>query len=99
MLTTRHPMFVFWGPDLYCFYNDAYSRSIGPEKHPALLGARGRDMWQEVWPVIGPQIQPGGLASAGAGFRPGKAARPVAAATLRTSRRLRGVDMRTCLPA
>ena len=56
MLTTNHPMFVFWGPELTCFYNDAYSASIGPEKHPAMLGAPGHEMWQEIWTIIGPQI-------------------------------------------
>jgi PAS domain S-box-containing protein len=57
-------VFIFWGPDLYCLYNDAFAHSIGPEKHPAMLGARGRDMWEEVWPVVGPQID---LVISGAG--------------------------------
>ena len=56
MLTSNHPIFVFWGPEHICFYNDAYSASIGPEKHPKMLGLRGREMWDEIWPVIGPQI-------------------------------------------
>jgi len=56
LLTTNHPMFVFWGPDHICLYNDAYRASIGPEKHPAMLGARGRDMLGEIWHIIGPQI-------------------------------------------
>ena len=38
LLTTQHPVFIFWGPELTCFYNDAYSRSLGPEKHPSILG-------------------------------------------------------------
>src|SRR5690606_19451097 len=40
LLTTQHPVFIFWGAEHTCLYNDAYSRSIGPEKHPAILGAR-----------------------------------------------------------
>jgi signal transduction histidine kinase/ActR/RegA family two-component response regulator len=56
LLTTNHPVFLFWGPEHRCFYNDAYSRSIGPEKHPSILGARGRDAWPEIWDIIGPQI-------------------------------------------
>lgn len=55
-LTTRHPIFIFWGPELFCFYNDGYRASIGSDKHPAMLGARGQDMWQELWHVIGPEI-------------------------------------------
>lgn len=42
LLTTNHPVFVFWGPPAWCFYNDDYSRSLGPEKHPSMLGASGR---------------------------------------------------------
>jgi PAS domain S-box-containing protein len=57
LLTTNHPIFVFWGPQHICFYNDAYSRSLGPEKHPSILGAKGRQAWDEIWPIIGPQIE------------------------------------------
>ena len=57
LLTTQHPVFIFWGPEHICFYNDAYSRSIGAEKHPAMLGGRGRDFWGEIWTIIGPQIE------------------------------------------
>ena len=56
MLTTGHPTLIFWGPELICLYNDAFSRSLGPEKHPAILGAPGRIAWQEVWPIVGAQI-------------------------------------------
>jgi signal transduction histidine kinase/CheY-like chemotaxis protein len=56
ILNTGHPMYVWWGPDLLCFYNDAYSQSIGPELHPGSLGQPGRPVWQEIWEVIGPQI-------------------------------------------
>jgi PAS domain S-box-containing protein len=56
MLTTRHPVFLWWGPRLYCFYNDAYAQSLGPEKHPRMLGAPGREMWAEIWPIVGPDI-------------------------------------------
>jgi PAS domain S-box-containing protein len=56
-LTTRHPIFIFWGPEHTCLYNDAYSRSLGPEKHPSILGAPGRHAWAEIWNIIGPQIE------------------------------------------
>jgi signal transduction histidine kinase/ActR/RegA family two-component response regulator len=56
MLNTGHPMYVFWGPELACLYNDAYSESIGPERHPVSLGQPGREVWDEIWPIIGPQI-------------------------------------------
>ncbi|MCR6650152.1 MAG: PAS domain-containing protein [Cellvibrionaceae bacterium] len=57
LLSSGHPMFIWWGPDLIQFYNDAYSRSIGPERHPSALGQKGRECWQEIWHVIGPQIE------------------------------------------
>lgn len=57
MLTTQHPVLIFWGSELYCFYNDAFAQSLGPEKHPTMLGARGREIWAEVWPVVGAQLE------------------------------------------
>lgn len=57
LLSTGHPTMIFWGPDLTCLYNDAFSRSLGPEKHPAILGAPGRQAWAEVWPLVGDQIE------------------------------------------
>jgi PAS domain-containing protein len=57
LLTTRHPMFIWWGPRLIQFYNDAYRQSIGPERHPSALGQEGRACWDEIWPIIGPQIE------------------------------------------
>ncbi|NML60967.1 PAS domain-containing protein [Massilia sp. RP-1-19] len=57
MLSSSHPMFLWWGPDLVQFYNDAYSRTMGPERHPGALGQPGRECWEEIWPIIGPQIE------------------------------------------
>jgi signal transduction histidine kinase len=57
LLTTGHPTMIMWGPELTCLYNDAFSRSLGPEKHPGILGAPGRRAWAEVWPVVGAQIE------------------------------------------
>jgi PAS domain S-box-containing protein len=57
MLATRHPVFIYWGPDLVCLYNDAYSASLGPEKHPSILGVPGPDAWAEIWPIIGSEIE------------------------------------------
>ncbi|HEY6924166.1 MAG TPA: PAS domain-containing protein [Steroidobacteraceae bacterium] len=56
ILNTRHPMYIWWGRDLACLYNDAYRQSIGPERHPGSLGQPGRQVWDEIWPIIGPQI-------------------------------------------
>ncbi len=57
LLNTHHPACVFWGPALLCFYNDAYRGSLGPERHPAMLGAPLREVWAETWSAMGPQIE------------------------------------------
>lgn len=54
---SRHPMFIWWGPDLIQFYNDAYVPSFGIGKHPLALGQKGRVCWPEIWPIIYPQIE------------------------------------------
>ena len=57
MLNSKFPMFLFWGPQLICFYNDAYRPSLGNDgKHPAMLGSRGEIFWQEIWGNIKPII-------------------------------------------
>jgi PAS domain S-box-containing protein len=57
LLTTQHPMFIWWGPELIQFYNDAYRQTMGPERHPSALGQPGRECWEEIWDIIGPQIE------------------------------------------
>jgi signal transduction histidine kinase len=57
LLSTGHPTMIMWGPELTCLYNDPFSRSLGPEKHPGILGAPAREAWAEVWPVVGSQIE------------------------------------------
>src|SRR6202048_920186 len=57
LLNTNHPMFIWWGPGLIQFYNDAYRQPMGPERHPSALGTGGRQCWAEIWDIIGPQIE------------------------------------------
>ena len=57
MLNTGHPMYIWWGAEGACLYNDAYRESIGPERHPQSLGCPARQVWEEIWPIIGPQIE------------------------------------------
>jgi signal transduction histidine kinase len=56
LLNTDHPVFLYWGESLTCFYNDAFARSLGPEQHPGMLGSPAREAWRELWPIIEPQI-------------------------------------------
>ena len=57
LLASRHPMFLWWGPELIQFYNDGYRPSIRADKHPSALGQPGMECWPEIWPIIGPQIE------------------------------------------
>jgi len=57
LLASRHPMFLWWGPELIQFYNDGYRPSLRADKHPSAVGQRGIECWPEIWPIIGPQIQ------------------------------------------
>ncbi|MEO8413444.1 MAG: PAS domain S-box protein, partial [Ginsengibacter sp.] len=50
-------MFLWWGPDLICFYNDAYRPSLGENgKHPDILGMKAEKAWPEIWDTIKPLI-------------------------------------------
>jgi len=57
ILNSRFPMFLFWGDELICFYNDAYRPSLGNSgKHPYALGRPGAEIWPEIWSNIKPLI-------------------------------------------
>lgn len=57
VLNSNFPMFLFWGEQHLCFYNDAYRPSLGNEgKHPYALGKPGADVWPEIWAFIKPLI-------------------------------------------
>src|SRR3954447_23433558 len=57
ILHSKFPMFLFWGRENICFYNDAYRPSLGNEgKHPFALGKKGLEVWPEIWSDIGPII-------------------------------------------
>lgn len=54
ILTSRYPMFVWWGKDLTNLYNDPYRAFLG-DKHPQALGKSAREVWSEIWKEIGPR--------------------------------------------
>lgn len=57
LLNSKFPMFLWWGPELICFYNDAYRPSLGIEgKHPSILGMEAKSAWTEIWDIIKPLI-------------------------------------------
>ncbi len=56
MLTSRQPMFVWWGDDLINLYNDAYRAIVGG-KHPDALGQPASVVWREIWDEVGPRAR------------------------------------------
>ena len=54
MLTSRQPMFVWWGDELINLYNDAYRAIVGG-KHPLALGQPASVVWREIWDQVGPR--------------------------------------------
>jgi two-component sensor histidine kinase len=51
MLASRQPMWVWWGPQLINFYNDAYIFVL-KSKHPSALGQPAREVWSDIWGQI-----------------------------------------------
>ncbi len=54
VLTSRQPMFVWWGEALINLYNDAYTAIVGG-KHPEALGQPAAVVWREIWDQVGPR--------------------------------------------
>ena len=54
-LNSRFPLILWWGPELTMLYNDSYIGHL-QGKHPKALGKPGRDVWTEIWSVIGPML-------------------------------------------
>ncbi len=58
LLSSKFPMFLFWGEDNIQFYNDAYRSSMGDNgKHPKALGQTAKDCWPELWDTVGSLIE------------------------------------------
>ncbi len=55
MLSCPTAMFLAWGPDLLCFYNDAYRPMLGYRLSGA-LGQPFREVWASIWDEIGPLV-------------------------------------------
>lgn len=56
VMTSRQPMFVWWGKELINIYNDAYISIVGG-KHPAAMGIPAREVWREIWDEVGPRAE------------------------------------------
>jgi PAS domain S-box-containing protein len=56
MLSCPTPMFLAWGPELRCFYNDAYRPILGHRLDMA-LGERFDIVWANIWDELLPLIE------------------------------------------
>ena len=56
MLASRFPMFLLWGNDCLCLYNDRYVPLLG-KRHPRALGQPFQSTWPEIWSSIHPLIE------------------------------------------
>ncbi|HKD64867.1 MAG TPA: hypothetical protein VKB40_12610, partial [Candidatus Acidoferrales bacterium] len=55
-LNSRFPIVLWWGPEMTLLYNDDYISMLGA-KHPhRALGLPGKQVWGEIWPIIGPLL-------------------------------------------
>ncbi len=55
-IASRFDLIVWWGPQLIMLYNDSYCRTLAG-KHPHALGKPGREVYPEIWDVIGPMLE------------------------------------------
>lgn len=55
-LNSSFPTAVYWGPELFILYNDAWAE-IPAEKHPWILGKPAREGWSDIWDVVEPQFR------------------------------------------
>ncbi len=54
IVSSQHPMWVGWGPDITFLYNDAYIDVLSQSKHPWALGRAAAEVWSEIWDICGP---------------------------------------------
>lgn len=55
-LHSAFPMAVYWGNEMYVFYNDARKPFHG-DNHPDSLGKPARQVWDNIWDQIGPPLR------------------------------------------
>ncbi|WP_159726033.1 HWE histidine kinase domain-containing protein [Methylosinus sp. Ce-a6] len=55
-LNSAFPIAILWGGEFCLLYNDA-CHGLLADKHPRALGLPAREVWPEIWDVIGPMLQ------------------------------------------
>lgn len=57
IINSAFPMFLFWGKEYYCFYNDAFSPILGISSKDPAIGKSGEAVWAEIWGTLLPVIK------------------------------------------
>ena len=55
-LASSFPAAIYWGEDFHLLYNDAWA-PIPAERHPWSLSRSGREVWADIWEIVGPQME------------------------------------------
>ncbi len=55
-LSSRFPMFVWWGHEFINIYNDAYAPILG-KRHPHAFGQPAQQTWHEIWDALAPDVE------------------------------------------
>jgi PAS domain S-box-containing protein len=50
-LHSPHPLSIYWGKEMYLFYNDFWAPFLG-EKDPAAMGQPAKEVWKDIWQII-----------------------------------------------
>ena len=57
MLTTRHPVSIFWGPETIYLHNAAAGAFLGEDRRATALGRPAAAVWSETWSDrVAPQV-------------------------------------------
>lgn len=56
VLTSKIPMYMWWGAEGINIYNDAYIPTAGEGRHPQLFGEPAAVMWPEIWAIMAEYI-------------------------------------------
>ena len=55
-LGAKYPIAIYWGDELTLLYNEAWS-AIPGDKHPWALGRAAREVWPDIWDIVGPDFE------------------------------------------
>jgi PAS domain S-box-containing protein len=64
-LASSFPTAIYCGEDLRLIYNEAWT-TIPGDRHPWAFGRPAAEVWSDIWPIIGPQLE--GVLRSGEGF-------------------------------